>query len=134
MGPCEGVNWFVSDWSSECSQRCGAGIRTRHVVCSALDQLQNVSGKVSPTSSELESNIIEDDDDDDNGHHHRRLVRAVGESGENFFCDESTKPEEERECFSDRSCGEPVWFTGPWGDVRVFFSKKRPKPKVTFQK
>ncbi|ODM98420.1 Thrombospondin type-1 domain-containing protein 4 [Orchesella cincta] len=113
MGPCEGVNWFVSEWSSECSQRCGAGKKTRHVICSSLDQYQNESVKASPSSSELESNIIEDDDD--NGHH-RRGVRAAGESGENFFCDESAKPEEERECFSDRSCGEPVWFTGPWGD------------------
>ncbi|CAL8069311.1 unnamed protein product [Orchesella dallaii] len=151
MGPCEGVDWFVSDWSSDCSQHCGGGIQTRHVVCSGLNPSQQQRKKFytphqgyqnlsqysyktrKSSSSELETNLIEEDDDLplDGTHavdgesqlhasgsflpHHQQQP----EDAQHFFCDESRRPAEERECFSDRSCGEPVWFTGDWGECSV---------------
>ncbi|XP_015266611.1 PREDICTED: thrombospondin type-1 domain-containing protein 4-like [Gekko japonicus] len=32
MGPCA-KSWFLTDWSDRCSAECGAGVRTRSVVC-----------------------------------------------------------------------------------------------------
>ncbi|XP_075391284.1 thrombospondin type-1 domain-containing protein 4 isoform X2 [Tenrec ecaudatus] len=32
MGPCA-KSWFLTDWSERCSAECGAGVRTRSVVC-----------------------------------------------------------------------------------------------------
>ncbi|ODN02530.1 Thrombospondin type-1 domain-containing protein 4 [Orchesella cincta] len=148
MGPCEGVDWFVSEFSP-CSAGCGGGIQKRNVLCSGLTPFQqqqhnkfythhqgyqNLSHYSYKTrkssSSELETNLIEEDDDLplDGTHavdgesqlhasgsflpHHQQQP----EDPQHFFCDESRRPVDERECFSDRSCGEPVWFTGDWGE------------------
>lgn len=105
-GPCEGTDWFMSDWSSECSQKCGSGIQTRHVICSG--NYQNFTGRTRPLSSETETNSIEDED--------------LSEEEENlpsshFVCDDSKKPKLERVCFSDRSCNDPSWFTGELSEV-----------------
>lgn len=32
MGPCA-KSWFLTEWSERCSAECGAGVRTRSVVC-----------------------------------------------------------------------------------------------------
>lgn len=34
MGPCA-KSWFLTEWSERCSAECGAGVRTRSVVCMA---------------------------------------------------------------------------------------------------
>lgn len=34
MGPCA-RSWFLTEWSERCSAECGAGVRTRSVVCMA---------------------------------------------------------------------------------------------------
>lgn len=135
MGPCEGVDWFVSEWSNECSQKCGSGIQTRHVVCSSLHpqqtqrnkayyysygQFQNISQYSKKRSSrlgsaELETNLIEDDDTN---------IDAVEMTDDEMEvepvqCDESHRPPNERECFSERSCGEHIWFTSDWSQCSV---------------
>lgn len=103
MGPCDGTDWYASEWSSECSQKCGSGVQTRHVVCSGSHQ--NFTGRRRPLSSEAETNSIEDADPDEDS------------PPPTFNCDEEKKPAEERECFSDKTCGDPAWYTGEWSEV-----------------
>lgn len=106
MGPCdEGNNWFMSEWSSDCSQKCGGGVQTRHVVCSG--NYRNFTGRHRPLSSESETNSIEDEDESEN----EDLPPPI------FHCDESKKPTEERECFTEKHCEVPAWFTGEWSEV-----------------
>lgn len=108
MGPCEGVEWFTSDWST-CDQACGTGLQTRHVVCSALDK--NKRANRPKNSRELETNIIDDEGylNDESG------------SSDVFYCDEGKKPAATRECFSERECSEPTWYSGPWSSVSFLF-------------
>jgi hypothetical protein len=58
-------------------------------------------------SSEAETNSIEDEDESED----EDLPSPI------FHCDESKKPVEERECFTDRNCGDPAWFGGEWSEV-----------------
>lgn len=126
MGPCDmSSDWFVSEWNKECSARCGAGIQTRYVVCSGVNK-RRWSKEVleSSSSKELESNAIDEDDDSSTGKK-GSLVGVIGEGEgedleEEVYCDQERRPEEERECFSDRMCGEATWFTGAWGDCSVY--------------
>ena len=106
MGPCEGVDWFTSDWSSECSQTCGSGYQSRHVVCGVLGRRNGGRGSE-------ETNLVEDDGSDD-------------EDGNNLAsddssCDAGKRPAGERDCFTEKNCGEPAWFAGPWGQVRTLY-------------
>ncbi|OXA61246.1 thrombospondin type-1 domain-containing protein 4 isoform X2 [Folsomia candida] len=102
MGPCDGTDWFMSEWSSDCSQKCGGGVQTRHVVCSGNHH--NFTGRRRPLSAESETNSIEDEDQNED------------EPAPTFHCDESKRPSEERECFSDKQCGDPAWYTGEWSE------------------
>lgn len=136
MGPCEGVDWFSSEWNNDCSQQCGNGIQTRHVVCSVLHpqqpqqlpsqyysyehpQYQNASKRRSPSSSELEASNEATANPGES-----QLETPISspattsfqfqESSQILSCEENKMPPEERECFSDRACGDPRWFTGDW--------------------
>lgn len=93
----------MSEWSSDCSQKCGGGVQTRHVVCSGNHH--NFTGRRRPLSAESETNSIEDEDQNED------------EPAPTFHCDESKRPSEERECFSDKQCGDPAWYTGEWSEV-----------------
>ncbi|CAG7786102.1 unnamed protein product, partial [Allacma fusca] len=84
MGPCEGVDWFTSEWSNECSQTCGSGYQSRHVICGGL------KNHLRRGSSETETNLVEDDGLDD--------TTVVND----YACDSSKKPTEERECFTEK--------------------------------
>ena len=123
MGPCDGVGWFFTEWTNECSERCGSGIQTRSVVCAGLEE--KYRRKFGTTSNEiLETNEIEQDDDPDAGRT-ESLERSVKHSeyqNDQSLCDPRTKPEEERQCFSDQHCIEPVWFTSPWSEVQILTS------------
>ena len=93
------MDWFLSDWSSECSTTCGRGLQSRHVTCGGLSSRKK-------NSAETETNLVENDDLED-------------EESPNLSCDDSKRPSEERECFTERNCGEPSWFTSDWGKVRI---------------
>lgn len=50
----------------------------------------------------------------------RKVYCSLGIDRENA-CDQSTKPEINRACLSDKDCNG-LWFTGPWSQVRYNYN------------
>lgn len=138
MGSCEDnvTSWFTSEWSPAegCSQKCGSGVQTRLVICAGAQEtikrmikepqdnqtyysysflqtepsMSEFKGYLhnNQSTSPIETNLIEDE--------------TEAQYQDRSLCDESKKPQEERECFSDAGCAVPSWFVGEWGKVRIF--------------
>ncbi|XP_077995776.1 papilin-like isoform X2 [Glandiceps talaboti] len=132
LGPCEGVEWMVSDWS-QCSQDCGRGMVSRQVYCSTQSGTiypdgrcddnrkpkvieECISNRACPPMwhasawSECSSNC-------GNGVQTRTVVCAAMIGFElqtlaNDECDAETKPEASKLCENDPCTA--MWFSGPW--------------------
>ncbi|KAK3764257.1 hypothetical protein RRG08_033339 [Elysia crispata] len=139
--PCT-VDWWLSDWTPECSVSCGDGIRTRKALC--------LTGQGSITDSKLceklELPVLEEQcradtgcrgswftgtwgkcsKDCGEGVRFRRVICVRRTSGSrddqhnvtsDSDCDSAAKPESEEKC--TRANCEAKWFTGPWGQCSV---------------
>ncbi|GFO37971.1 thrombospondin type-1 domain-containing protein [Plakobranchus ocellatus] len=144
--PCEtkpcSVNWWMTDWSPECSASCGEGKRTRRALC------MNDQGTI--TNDRLCENkelpVLEDQcrsdigcrgtwftgawgkcsSDCGQGVHYRQVVCVHRTSPDSqgqltvtsdAECDASVKPKTEETCFQ-ADC-DAVWFSGPWSQCSV---------------
>jgi len=108
MGPCEGKDWFTSEWSHDCSETCGTGIQTRHILCADLNGDARRRSNRRLSSRETETNLISDEDYADSDSQRRDEVDN---------CEEWRRPTEERACFAERECRKAEWFSGPWTEV-----------------
>lgn len=130
--------WRAGEWS-ECSAKCGNGVRKRQVDCvegktgGRVEQGRCEGGKpgeiracnMGPCEVGADWFVGEWGRECSQGCGAGVQTRDVfcarqGEEKEGeVYCDEGQRPSEERECFSDRLCGEAQWFTGPWGECSV---------------
>ncbi|XP_018903358.2 thrombospondin type-1 domain-containing protein 4 [Bemisia tabaci] len=121
------ASWRTEPWS-KCSTQCGLGIRTRTVVCQAVNGQQCLQSTrpqnqevcdMGPCSSETPSWFIAEWSQKCSvecgvGVQTRKVLCSAG-LGKDSQCDISSKPETSRTCSSDKSC-DGQWFAGPWSE------------------
>ncbi|KAF6216178.1 hypothetical protein GE061_000518 [Apolygus lucorum] len=121
--PCETLGiWTTSPWS-ECSNKCGPGVRTRTVACSspnceAEDKPVNSTpceGQLCHNNQSSPSWVFSEWSNEctglcGEGIEERRIV-CHGE-GE---CDKYSEPARSRKCEAHQEICSGQWFTGPWG-------------------
>ncbi|GFO47860.1 A disintegrin and metalloproteinase with thrombospondin motifs 16 [Plakobranchus ocellatus] len=127
LDPCN--QWRAGNWS-QCSARCGDGIRTRPVQCVSLSG--DVVSDETCTGPKPNDQLACDKGPCGKGWFYQewpdecpvecgegevtRKIFCSGDSNEILpeeRCDPEQRPETTRKCRSDRPCGGQ-WFTGPW--------------------